>query len=165
MNLEKGLKLSVYRPSEKPQTNGVTADHDHLVVVGVKSHDGPIRPLVPFDQPFTASDEAPAVILAESSRPSRFGPTLIPLEYLDPDTGNQKLPKGYFALMPGGNYAGVDDSRWGELTDEVNGGPLLRLVPVYDNLLTVEEYLAEQESMKELIRKTSEAKKDFGEQN
>lgn len=166
-NLNLGLLLTIYRPSRPDAefgisvgTKGASDKCDQVIVVGTQTDDGPVEPLTEFEQADPVSDESPAMVLVSSRHPNLV-PILVPLAYVDPETGRRKIPKGYFSLMPSGNYAGTDDSRWSRLGERV-GCPLrLTLIPVYDTLVTLEEWLMLRDQMKALIEEGREKREKF----
>ena len=160
ISLDRGLLLTTYRPSRPDAefgisvgTKGASNQCAQVIVVGIQVDEGPVIPLTQTERAYSVDDESPAMVLKQSRVPGS-GPTLIPLAYIDPDTGRQKIPKGYFSLMPSGNYAGTDDSRWSMLGERV-GCPLrLTLIPMYDTLVTVDEWVTLRDEMGALIEES-----------
>lgn len=168
MNLDKGLLLTVWRPARPDAefglnvgVRGPTSRNDQVVVVGVQvGQRNPVTPLLPYEQAYPVADDAPAMVLTAPGTSDSM-PTLTPLEHIDPTAGTQMLPKGCFSLMPSGNYAGSDDSRWANLGTRVGFNMRLALIPVYDTLVTVDEWVAMRDEMAELIKRSKEVEQGF----
>lgn len=153
---QKGLMLQVYRPDIQLNPfvirNGITENVSGLTLVGYQ--EDPLQPLVPLEGIDLAVDvgpDAPAVILA--ARGADKVPLLIPLEYMKED-GTHDIPDMRLGPVDGGNLAGSTDFRWFRLLEKINCPLRLGAIPVYDSIITHEEYFEKAEQHKESAAKT-----------
>ena len=143
----KGLLLNVYRAVHldreygDPTYGGITARHDRLVVVGTICGGEAMEPLPSKAQVYEVSGDAPAVVLVENREPGFFGPSLVPLQCIDPDTpGKFRVPKHFVGPVAGGNFAGTADLKWLALGLMFGDGRSLELVPVHDRIENMWKY-------------------------
>ena len=160
----KGLLLQVYRSPGVATAGGLS---DSLTVVGVKRVGEPIKPLGPESWAFEVTPEAPAVILFESDNP-RNPPRLVPLEYLDPESGDYKIPEGQIGPTGSGSYAGcvnpengMIDSRWSRLGQEVGFPMGMWLVPVFDRVESVESFKERKAAHVKEVAASKESEREF----
>lgn len=136
----KGLLLHIYRDVSQDaeygesSNGGISSKHDRVVVVGTKKSGEMVRWLDRSLQVVSPSDEAPAVVLVQSSSPN-YGPHLEPLEYIE----GEPLPGLMMGPTWGGCYAGSADSRWAQLGSLFDKGRL-DAVPLHDRMVDARDY-------------------------
>ncbi len=157
-SLDVGLRLTVYRPqvpldSKYPLAPlpGLCEGFDELVVVGTRksARDAVIAPLDPLYRETEVTENRPAVILEGNG-------ALIPLAFFDGD-GRRSLPPRMFSSMMRGVYAGSLGIRWKFLTNNTCGKEY-DLVPIYDSLVSLEEFYDIDAAAKELGREFRSAR-------
>lgn len=140
----KGLRLSVYRNADGTDCtlNGISATHTDVTLIGYitdadeqatrQSLREDVLPqraatMLPREcRVFTPTDDAPAVLLRYSASlyPNGIGRAI---HFIPAD-----LPAGQHVMF-GGNYSGVGDTRFGQLTEQLTGYRHY-IVPVHDRI-------------------------------
>lgn len=139
----KGIRVQVTRMSQDCTNNGISATHEVLTVVGIKTrgNEHKCMELAERYQIDSPTKDAPAVAMEVF----KFGGhdhiylSLVPLE-LDDFSWVPLRREGHHTPMAGGNTAASPDPQWRQLV-EGTGAQTIE-VPIHDRFESFEEYAA-----------------------
>lgn len=131
-HLPAGLLFQVLRPARSDfgdlTCGGVSAEAQHLTVVGIIDDDGHCQPLPKDARVFPARPDAPAVIV---DRTLGGWPILVPAHF-DEQTNTWKRAPAH--TIAGGNYAASSDSRATDALHTVLGQRFYGAVAIHDRI-------------------------------